>query len=117
MERINELPLWIECYHKDNKRKRFLEKNDDKQYKNCDYYKFAIICNNNYKNSDAYIAGYFRYKNYKLYTDISLFSVCAIFPEETYKLALEAYKIKVKNGEITQQKHSIDKWENHSPYD
>lgn len=112
---VFKMPTWITCCHKDNLRKR---KNEWASYKDGEWYKFAIIRNEKYENSDSFIAGYFRWKSDKLHLDRYLFRVEGIYLDEVYTKSVEKYKHVKAEGFIIPSKCLEEEiWMGHSPYD
>lgn len=111
---VDSLPTWVECYHKNNKVKRFLRKS----CKDVDYYKFVIFRHEKYQNDNSYIAGYFYWKGNKFQIDKYLFSVCGRFFNETCISAIEKYMDLEQKG-LFVKSNRLDEyiWTGNSPYE
>ena len=110
-----KMPTWIECYHKENWQKR---KKKYVSYKDVDWYKYAIIRNEKYKNSNSFIAGYFRWKSDKLHLDRYLFRVESIYLDEVFEKSVVKYE-ELKAREFVIHSNCLEEeiWMGDSPYD
>lgn len=112
---INTLPVWVECYHKDNKRKRYFK---GVAYKDIDYYKFVIHKNEKYQNGNSYVAGYFKCTKCNIHLERFLFKVNGIYLDEVYNNAVAEYE-RLKNDGLFIESNITEEniWTGHSPYD
>lgn len=112
---INTLPNLVECYHKENKRKRYYK---GLKYKDIDYYKFVIIKNEKYQNDNSYVAGYFKFTKCNIQLERFLFKVKGIYLNEVYNNAIVEYE-RLKNEGLFIESKIMDEniWTGHSPYD
>lgn len=111
----NKLPTWVECYHKDNLRKRYFK---GLTYKDVDYYKFVIMRNEKYRNTNSYIAGYFKCTKYSILRERFLFKVEGMYLDEVYNNAVVEYERLKQDGHFIESRClEEDIWTGHSPYD
>lgn len=109
------MPTWIECYHKDNWQKRMKKY---ASHNDVEWYKFAIIRNEKYDNTDSFIAGFFKWKSDKLYIDRYLFRVESVYIDDVYAKSIEMYEnLKINKYVIPGRSLEEEIWMGCSPYD